>query len=101
MTTEALLTKIKNCMRIRHDALDDTITDDIKAGALELQRAGVSVYEENRIRDDELIYTAIRYFVMAAEDYNGKAQQYQLSFERLRDALSLSGEYKCETNLSD
>ncbi|MBR5421015.1 MAG: hypothetical protein IK115_07720 [Lachnospiraceae bacterium] len=98
MTAAALLTKIKNYMRIRHNALDDTITDDINAGTLELTRAGVSVYEENEIRDDELILTAIRYHVMAAEDYNGKGSQYQQSFEKLRDAMSLSGEYRCETN---
>lgn len=99
MTPEQMLTKIKESMRIRHTALDATLTDDIKAGALELKRSGVSVYDdEDLIRDDELIINAIRYFVMAAEDYNGKAAQYTLAFEKLRDALSMSTGYKAVSN---
>lgn len=99
MTPAQMLTKIKESMRIRHTALDATLTDDIKAGALELKRSGVSVYDENeQIRDDELIVNAIRFFVMATEDYNGKAEQYTQAFERLRNALSLSTGYKAEND---
>ena len=94
MTTAQMLTKIKESMRIRHTALDNTLTDDIEAAALELKRSGVSAYNElQELKDDQLIINAIRYYVMAAEDYNGKAQQYQLSFEKLRNALSQSGGY--------
>jgi len=96
MTTAQMLVKIKDSMRISHSALDDTLTDDINAGALELKRSGVSVFDQGLIRDDELIQNAIRYFVMAAEDYNGKGSQYTLSFERLRNALAMSKDYKAE-----
>ena len=98
MTTAQMLTKIKEAMRIRHTALDATLTDDIDAGALELQRSGVSVFDNSQIRDDALIENAIRYFVMAAEDYNGKAAQYTQAFEKLRNALSMSTGYKAESN---
>ncbi len=98
MTTAQMLVKIKDSMRISHSALDDTLTDDINAGALELKRSGVSVFDQGLIRDDELIVNAIRFFVMAAEDYNGKAEQYTQAFERLRNALSLSDGYRAESN---
>lgn len=98
MTTAQMLEKVKEAMRIRHTALDATLTDDINAGALELQRSGVSVFVENQIRDDALIENAIRYFVLAAEDYNGKAGQYTQAFEKLRDALAVSTGYKAESN---
>lgn len=102
MTVASLLAKIKNNMRIRHTALDTAITDDINAGALELERAGVPAYIEvngnKEIKNDELIQTAIRYFVMSVENYNDRGQQYQQSFENLRNAMSLSGEYQCATN---
>ena len=99
MTAAQMLVKVKESMRIRHTALDDTLTDDINAGALELKRSGVSVYDQSgQIRDDELIVNAIRFFVMAAEDYNGKAEQYTQAFERLRNALSLSAGYRAEND---
>lgn len=101
MTTAQVLEQLKSRMRIRHEALDGVLTEDINAGALELTRAGVSVYKEDpgtELRDDALIATAICYHAMAAEDYGGKAQQYQQSFEKLRDALSQSGGYQCETS---
>lgn len=103
MTAEVLLEKIKNNMRIRHTALDAAITDDMYAGALELERAGVSAYkvvnDQKEFSDDQLVITAIRYFVQSAENYNDKGTQYQQSFEKLRDAMALSGDYKkCVTN---
>ncbi len=102
MTAAALLAKIKNNMRIRHTALDTAITDDMNAGALELERAGVSAYKtvnnSKEFVDNELVLTAIRYFVQSAENYNDKGQQYQQSFNKLRDAMALSGEYQCETS---
>lgn len=98
MTTAQMLEKVKDSMRIRHTALDDTLTDDINAGALELKRSGVSVFDQGLIRDDELIVNAIRFFVMATEDYNGKAEQYTQAFERLRNALSLSAGYRAEND---
>ena len=102
MTKAALLAKIKDNMRIRHTALDNAITDDMNAGALELERAGVSAYQikdnAKEFSDDQLVLTAIRYFVQSAENYNDKGQQYQQSFEKLRDAMALSGDYQCVTS---
>lgn len=94
MTTANFVEKVKDAMRIRHDSLDAILADDIEAGALELKRAGVLAYNDSdELSDDELVLTAIRYYVMATEDYAGKASQYMQSFERLRDALSQSADY--------
>ncbi len=93
MTTAQMLVKIKQAMRISHAALDTTLSDDIDAGALEMKRSGVSVYENNELKNDALVENAIRYYVFAVEDYNGKAQQYQQSFERLRNAMAQSKDY--------
>lgn len=93
MTAAQMLIKIKQAMRISHAALDTTLSDDINAGALELKRSGVSVYENGELKDDALVENAIRYYVFMVEDYNGKAQQYQQSFERLRNAMAQSKDY--------
>lgn len=96
MTIAQMLVKIKNAMRISHNALDTTLWADIEAGALELKRSGVSVYENDELKDDALVENAIRYYVFALEDYNGKAQQYQQSFEKLRNAMAQSKDYILE-----
>lgn len=96
MTIAQMLVKIKNAMRISHSALDTTLWADIEAGALELKRSGVSVYENDELKDDALVENAIRYYVFALEDYNGKAQQYQQSFEKLRNAMAQSKDYILE-----
>jgi hypothetical protein len=94
MTTAQMLVKIKEAMRISHTALDVTLSDDIEAGALELERSGVSVYEDGELKSNALVENAIRYYVFAVEDYNGKAQQYHQSFEKLRNAMAQSEAYK-------
>lgn len=100
MTEADVLEKIKNAMRIRHNALDSILTDDIRAGALDMTRAGVSVYQskgdELLFMNDELIATAIRFYAMAVEDYEGKGQLFMSNYKNLRDSLSLHKKYKMD-----
>lgn len=93
---ETLVEQIKKSMRIRHTVLDDIIRADIQAGALDLSRAGVHPFEEDgeTMRDDALIHKAVELYCKAQEDYEGKGTMYEASYEKLRDSMSLCGEYR-------
>lgn len=99
-----LLEQIKKSQRITHDLLDDILITDINAGADELFRAGVMSYDNNgKIIDNPLIRKAIELYVKAMEDFEEKGSMYMTSFERLRDAMALSGDYRAQRtdNLSN
>lgn len=80
-------------MRISHDFLNDEIQQNIVACIQDLRRVGV--YRE----DDSLICKACELYCKWQQDYQGKAKQYEQNYEKLRDALSLAGEYRCTTKL--
>ena len=89
-----LLMQIKTSMRITHDALDDTIRTDIGAGAQDLLRVGVrSFSDDGELREDPLIRKALELYCKAQADYQGKGAEYEASYTRLRDAMSLCGDY--------
>ena len=101
-----LLEHIKKSLRISHSALDDVLLSDIYSGADELMRVGVDPYvrDENGafvldadgsriIQDKPLIIRAIDFWVKAVEDHEEKGDKYMKSFEKVRDSLSLSGDY--------
>lgn len=101
-----LLELIKKSQRISHSALDDVLMSDIDAAAMELLRVGVNPYQTDadgniiqdgqgapEICDKPLIVKAIELYAKGMEDFEGKGDRYMLSFEKLRDAMSLSGEY--------
>lgn len=93
-----LLEQIRKSMRISHNALDDMLKTDIEAGALDLLRAGVQPYSVNAkgkkiIKEDALIHKAIELYAKAQEDYEGKGERYNVSYEKLRDSLALCGDY--------
>ena len=100
-----LLEQIKKSLRISHSALDDVLLSDIYSGADELMRVGVDPYvRENGaialdadgnmiIQDKPLIIRAIDFWVKAVEDHEEKGDKYMKSFEKVRDSLSLSGDY--------
>lgn len=92
---DTLLKQVKDAMRLKGDVINDIIMSDIKAGALELRRVGIQVLTvSNGLREDALLYKALELYVKAEEDFQGKGEQYRRSFEGLRDALSLDGEYR-------
>lgn len=89
-----LLTQIKTSMRIVHGALDETIQTDIRAGAQDLLRVGIRPFsEDGMLREDPLIRKALELYCKSQADYQGKGADYEASYIRLRDAMSLCGDY--------
>lgn len=93
-----LLEQIKKSTRISHTALDETISSDMKAAALDLERVGIKPYEKSEdekiiLKDNELIYKVIELFCKAQANYEGNGETYQKAYERMRDSLSLCGDY--------
>lgn len=95
MENTTLLQQIKDSMRIKHSALDSSIQTDIQAALLDLMRVGVQPYdiETQMIKEDALIGKAIELFCKGEADYQGKGVVYTASYEKLRDSLSLCGDY--------
>lgn len=106
-----LLEQIKKSQRITHDKLDDILLSDIDAAAFELYRTGINPFEldadtgeilkdadgKNILSDRPLITKAIELYSKAQQDFEEKGNVYMLSFEKLRDSMALSGEYRCTT----
>lgn len=87
---------IKSTMRIKHDALDSVISSDIEACTLDLIRVGVQPYsdkEQKVLKEDALIKKAAELYCKAQEDFQGKGTEYGSAYEKLRDSLSLCGDY--------
>ena len=104
MKRKELFEQIKDSMRIKHDALNDVIQNDIDAGTLDLIRSGVQPYRKKNgeyvlagnkkvLRNDALIGKALELYSKAQEDYQGKGEKYQKAYESLRDSLALCGDY--------
>ena len=91
-----LVTQIKDSMRIKHTASDNSIQRDIEAAILDLLRVGVQPYgnlESKTLKDDALIGKAIELYCKGEADFQGKGPQYTASYEKLRDSMSLCGDY--------
>ena len=92
---EKLLKQVKDSIRIKNEKLDGTIQADVEAGALDLRRVGIVALNVNgELQEDALLYKALELYVKAEEDFQGKGEQDRRSYEGLRDALSLNGEYR-------
>lgn len=81
---------IRKTLRISHNGLDDEISSNIETCLLDLERTGI-----NNQKDSRLIYKACELYCKWQQDYQGKSEQYQRNYEELRDAMSLTGEYRC------
>ena len=93
---DKLIQSIKDSMRIRHSALDEDIKENILAAAADMYRVGVQPYGnagKSKLKKDSLIRKAAELYCKAQADYMGKGTQFESSYEKLRDALSLSGDY--------
>ncbi len=88
-----LLDRLKTALRISHSKLDDEIEQYIQSCLEDLQRVGVEI-PANAENVTPLLETAAKLYIMAKYDYLGKGQQYQIDYEKLRDALSLSFKYR-------
>lgn len=91
-----LVKPIKDSMRIKHSELDADIENNIAAATADMLRVGVQPYcdvKKKKLKDDSLIGKAIELYCKAQANYMGKGPQFEASYEKLRDALSLCGDY--------
>lgn len=84
-----MLEKLKMALRITHSELDGEIEDLKTAALLDLKRVGV----EKRDEEDALIVQAVKMYVKAELDFDGKGERYRRAYEMMAQALSLCGEY--------
>lgn len=75
-------------LRISHTYMDEEIGSNIESARLDMSRVGV-----NSGKDDALTDKAVELYCKAQFDYLGKGDQFQENYERLRDAMSMTGEY--------
>ncbi len=81
--------EIRKKMRISHAKMDNDINDNIKAARLDMSRAGI-----NESKDDALTDKAIELYCKAQFDYLGKGEQFQKNYEKLRDSMTLTENYR-------
>lgn len=93
-----MLGKIKLSMRIFHTVLDESITQDIAACMLDLQRVGVAAKKATIDSEDPLIIKAAELYCKWQADYNAKGDKFLNAYVNLRDALSLCDDYAESVN---
>lgn len=85
--------KVKKALRISHNDLDDEIRSNIEACLAELKRVGISV-----TADKAMIDKCCELYCKAEFDFNNQSERFMQAFEKMRDALSLSSDYKEQNN---
>lgn len=88
-----LFYKVKKALRISHSDLDDEIRSNIEACLAELKRVGISVTAEK-----VMIYKCCELYCKAEFDFNNNSERFRQAFEKMRDSLSLSSDYKEKNN---
>jgi uncharacterized phage protein (predicted DNA packaging) len=91
----SLLNSIKTALRIgiANTAFDDEISDLIAAAQNDLRLSGVAD-EKTQDEEDALIRRAVTVYVKANFGWdNPDAERLQLSYDKLKAHLTLSGEY--------
>lgn len=82
--------QIRERMRISHAFMDDDIESNIQAARLDMSRAGIDVE-----KGDALMDKAVELYCKAQFNYLGKGEYFLNNYERTRDAMSMSGIYRC------
>ena len=86
---EKLLPEAKKWIRKSVSNLDTEIQQTVAACMLDLKNAGVANFRE----DDPLLQQAAKLYLKAHFGYDDKSEKWEAAYERLKAALSLSGEY--------
>lgn len=86
---EAIVEKIRKKVRVKSEESKDEIADLADACVRELELAGV--YEK---KEDPLYLQALILYCKAHYGYDEDTQRFRLAFEKLRDAMALSGDYR-------
>lgn len=94
----SLVLKIKNSIRIKHNALDEDIEDTIRAALDDLDICGITAPPSDDPQDqdmDPLILNAVKLFckVEYTDDPN-KAAVFQRRYDSLKSCLMMSGRYR-------
>lgn len=88
-----MLEKIKLSMRIFHDAIDNDIQFNIDVCMLDLKRVGIHESVAVNTSEDPLIVKAAELYCKWQNNFQGKGEQYNKAYEKLRDAMSLCESY--------
>ena len=97
-----LVDRIKTSMRISHNLLDQEILENLETCALDLERAGVQPFlvkdgmiDRTKFKD-KLVEKAGELYYKWQTDFQEKGDQFERAYKSLRDALSLSGDYRSD-----
>lgn len=88
-----MLDKIKESLRIKHNSLDRDLTDCINAAIIDLKTSGIIASSDT---EDALIIQSIKLYCKWHYDYMNQADRYLESYESLKTAMALSGDYENE-----
>lgn len=95
MAVESVLVEsAKVWLRMTSDAFDGEIEQTIEACLLDLSNAGVRKLDT----DDAVIQQAVKLYLKAQFGYNDATDKFQQSYEHLKRALALSGDYALEVD---
>lgn len=89
--------QLRESLRIRTDALDGEIIRSAEACLLDLKRVGVSLTGEGEFGAfgySGLRARAVELYLKWQFDFGGRGEIYRKNYETLRDALSMSGDYR-------
>lgn len=86
-----MLEQIKLSMRITHNMLDTDIQQNIDSCLLDLGRVGV-----DSSKDTALLCKACELYCKWQYDYQQKGEQFEMNYNKLRDAMSLCEDYRKE-----
>lgn len=87
---DEILQKVKTALRIKHEALDSDIKDNIQACLLDLKLHGI-VHKDHT---DELIQNAVKLYCKAEyDDDPDKSDKYRERYEIMRDCLKQAEGY--------
>lgn len=89
-----MLDVVKKALRISHNALDDEISDLIEAARRDLSLSGVSVLKTNDDADPLIKRAIITYVKSNFIPDAAEAERFQLSYNMLKNHLTLAGDYK-------
>lgn len=85
-----VLEKVRLNLRRTSNALDEDIREDIAAAYEDLKRVGVNIDDPEK----PLIIKAVKLYCRWQDNFAGMGDRYQAAYEKLRDAMSISLDYK-------
>lgn len=86
-----MIEKVKRDLRWSHSKLDEDISDNIEACKLDMKRVGI-----DPLKSDLLTEKAIKLYCRWQYNFENQADRYMNAYKSLRNAMSLSGDYKLE-----